>query len=367
MNYNYKRRIMEVCRKMREQHLDGLVIGPGSDMKYLFGYEHLQDDKIFLAVILQDGITFLICNRLHDVDRKGMHIGCILEYAYETDPFDLFYREIQERKVQWKSVAVAENMPTFFLLRMKEMWTDLKMIPVGKVMADLRNVKDENEREATKIACKKADQALEICMKQGSSWIGKTEQQLEARLLYEMGNLGLRHGAVSVCFGENAAIPHHHSDGTVITEGKPLLIDFGADYNFYNTDMTRMFFFGEPGEEYRRIYRLVLEAQEKGIREAVQGNTLQAVDQMVRAFFAECGVDQFYIHRTSHGVGLDCHDYPKIPVDGTTVIEEGMIFSVEPGLYFPGKFGVRIEDQILIHHGKTEVLHSFPKNLLFFK
>lgn len=361
--YDYQKRIEQVCSRMRAREIDALMVTPGSDMKYLMGYEHPQDDKLLLLVIFRERDSFLICNRLHDVDREQAPVGRILEYAYQVLPMELLRREVGKREMPWKRAAISEGLPALFALELKEVWPGLQMVPVEELTAELRAVKDEQELEATREACRRADQALEICMSLGAYWLGKTEQQLEARMMYEMGNLGLRHNAVSVCFGKNAASPHHHPDRTVICPGKPLLIDFGADFDFYNTDMTRMFFFGEPDDRYRRLYGIVLEAQERGIEASYPGNTLQAVDRTVRDFLTEQGYGEFYIHRTSHGVGLDCHDYPKIPVEGETVIEEGMIFSVEPGLYFPGEYGIRIEDQVMIRGGKREILHSFPKNL----
>lgn len=367
MVYQYKERIARVCREMEMRGIDGLLAAPGSDMKYLMGYAHPRDDKLLLMVILKNGKSFVIHNRLHDIDGENMPVDLMLEYAYQTSPLELLVEELNRQGIKLKTAAITDTLPAFFALSLKEWNPQLELVPAEELTAPLRSLKDEDEVEATRQACRRADQALEICMSLGTYWVGKTEQQLEARMMYEMGNLGLHHNAVSVCFGGNAAFPHHHPDETVITMGKPLLIDFGADYNFYNTDMTRMFFFGEPDDEYRKLYEMVLEAELWGIQAAVCGNTLQDLDRAVRDYLTGRGYGDYYIHRTSHGVGLDCHDYPKIPVSGETVIQDGMIFSVEPGVYFPGKYGIRIEDQILMRNGKAEILHSFPKNLISIK
>lgn len=366
MAYCYRERIAKVCREMEKRGIDGFLVSPGSDMKYLIGYEYPQDDKVLLLVLLKDGGTFVIYNKLHDIHPEKTPVDEMLKYAYDISPFDLLIEELKKRCVAWSTAAITKDVPAFFALELKETYPDLKVVSSEELTAPLRAVKDEDEMEATKEACRKANEALKICMSLGTQWVGKTERQLEARMMYEMGNLGLRNNAVSVCFGENAAIPHHHPDDTVITMGKPLLIDFGADFHFYNTDMTRMFFFGEPDEEYKKLYYMVLEAEKRGIEQAVCGFTLQRLDQVVRDYLTSQGYGEAYIHRTSHGVGIDCHDYPKIPVSGETVIEDGMIFSVEPGVYFPGKYGIRIEDQILMRNGKAEVLHSFPKELIAF-
>ena len=363
MNYPYKERIERVCQEMRRRGVDLFLAAPCSDMKYLIGYEHPQDDKLLLLAVLPDGGSFVIHNRLHDIDPAATPVDKMLSYAYNVRPEDLLAQELAARQVRPKTVAINGSMPAFCALELKERFPGVRFLPTEDLTARLRSIKDEAELEATRQACAKAQEALRICMDKGTYWVGKTERQLEAAMMFEMGNLGLRHNAVSVCFGENAVSTHHHPDETVITMGAPLLIDFGADYHFMNTDMTRMFYFGTPDDEYRRLYHMVLEAELRGIEAAKCGNTLQALDRVVRDYLTEQGYGEYYIHRTSHGVGLDCHDYPKFPVDGETVIEDGMVFSIEPGVYLPGKYGIRIEDQIAMHNGKAEILHTFSKEL----
>lgn len=363
MDYVYSSRIRRVCFEMKLRGIDVLLLTPCSDMKYLIGYEHPQDDKLLFLVVLGDGGSFVIHNRLHDIDPERTPVERVISYAYKEDPVQMLCAELKRRGIRVRTAAMNRTMPVFPALRLKENWPEAALTDAEELTAPLRAIKDEDEMEAAREACRRAEEALRICMEKGAYWVGKTEQQLEAGLLYEMGNLGLRRNAASVCFGENAAFPHHHPDSTVITYGKPLLIDFGAEYGFLNTDMTRMFFFGEPDAEYQKLYQVVREAERRGIEAAVCGNTLQELDRAVREYLEQEGYGRYYIHRTSHGVGLDCHDYPKIPVDGETTIQDGMMFSVEPGVYFPGKYGIRIEDQILMKDGRAEVLHSFTKDL----
>lgn len=364
MQYNYKEKIQNVVKEMGKKNVDLFLAAPGSDMKYLIGYEHPQDDKALLLAIFRDGTSFVIHNRLHDIVPERAPVDKMLVYAYEMQPMELFCREMDSSGIMVGRIAISGNMPAFFALELKNLYPHAEFIQTEELTGPLRAVKGGPEMEATREACRRADQALKICMDLGTEWVGKTERQLEARMMYEMGNLGLRHNAVSVCFGANAASCHHHPDDTVITFGKPLLIDFGADYHFYNTDMTRMFFFGTADEEYRRLYEMVREAERLGIEAAVCGNSLQELDRIVREYLTQQGYGKYYIHRTSHGVGIDCHDFPKIPYNGETEIKEGMIFSIEPGVYFPGKYGIRIEDQIMMKNGRAQVLHSFTKDLI---
>lgn len=364
MRYPYEERMQRICAAMVERQVDVFLATPSSDLEYLIGYEHPQDDKILVLAIFQDGTSVVIHNRLHDILPDRTPVTKMISYAYDQTPEELLMAELDARKIHCRKAAIQSTMPVFFALALQKRWPQMTFLPTEELTAPLRAIKDASEMEATRLACRKAEEALKRCMDRGDYWIGKTEQQLEAAMMFEMGNLGLRHNAVSVCFGENAVSTHHHPDETVITWGKPLLIDFGADYLGYNTDMTRMFFFGKADEEYRRLYEMVWEAEQRGLEAAVCGNTLQALDRTVRDYLTEQGYGQYYIHRTSHGVGLDCHDYPKIPVNGETVIENGLIFSVEPGVYLPGKYGIRIEDQVMMCNGAAEVLHGFTKELI---
>lgn len=366
MLFDYQGRISMVQTRMRQKQVSLLLISPSSDLKYLTGYSYPADDKMMILAILPDSEPVLFASHLHDISQETMPIRDIVYYTYGQELADLLEEQLKKREISFGTVAIEDQMPSAFLLRLMDRLDYVRFVSANELIAPMREVKDTVEQDAVRTACKRAQEALKRCMSLGNNWLGKTEEQLEARMIYEMGRLGLKNNAVSVCFGANAAIPHHHPDQTLIEQGGALLIDFGATYEQYHTDMTRMFFFGEPDDEYRHMYQIVLTALEKGVEACQCGNTLQEVDRVTRAHIADCGYGSYYIHRTSHGVGIDCHDYPKIPVDGRTEITDGMVFSVEPGIYLPGHMGIRIEEQIVMVGGKREILHSFNRNLIQF-
>ncbi len=195
--------------------------------------------------------------------------------------------------------------------------------------------------------------------------VGMTEQQVRDTLLREMAAGGGGGDAFQpiVLTGAKSAMPHGEPDDTPIHDGELLLFDFGTKINGYPSDITRTFAVGEIDPELKKIYGIVLAANEAGIRAVRPGVTAQEVDRAARGVIREAGYGEYFIHRTGHGLGLDIHEAPFILEGNTQVLEPGMVFTIEPGIYLPGKGGVRIEDNIVITETGAEVLTSYPKTL----
>lgn len=140
-------------------------------------------------------------------------------------------------------------------------------------------------------------------------------------------------------------------------------MDFGGTYRDYYTDMTRTFWFGEMDDGFRRVYDVVLAANAAAHEAAVLGNAMQEIDRAARRVITEAGYGEYFVHRTGHGVGIDVHESPNAAEGETAELRPGMAFSIEPGIYLPGRFGVRIEDLVLMTETGPEVLHKFPKEL----
>ena len=166
-----------------------------------------------------------------------------------------------------------------------------------------------------------------------------------------------------ICYGENSAIPHHDSGTDMPKDNVAILIDMGGRTNGYCSDMTRSFFYGDAPEEYLKIYELVRQANLAGIAAVKPGVKIKDVDNATRSVIADAGYGEFFTHRTGHGIGIEVHEYPDVNSINEMVIEEGMTFSVEPGIYLPNKYGVRIEDIVLVTKDGCEVLNSYPKTL----
>lgn len=364
MRETYVRRMNKVYVEMEKQGVSCMLVTPGPNMKYLTGYSLGADERLLTVVLAPGHEPFLIANRLYEQSLAEVPYRDIVYWADTENPFQILKREIEDRGISLELAAIDETLSAGLLIPFMQMFPESSMTLAADILEKLRLYKDSHEMECMRTACKKASEALRITMEKGRLWIGRTENELADALCREMVRQGLSYGSASVCCQENAAEPHHLHDETVIRDNTCVMIDFGSVYKNYNTDMTRTFYFGEPDQEFLKVYDIVNEAREAGIAAAKAGNTLGAVDDAARGVINSYGYGQYFTHRTGHGIGMKNHEGPSVQAGEATVIACGMAFSVEPGIYIPGKFGVRIEDQILIdEYGNTVKLHDYPTEL----
>ena len=368
MREAYLQRMNNVYMKMEEQGVTCMLITPSPDMIYLTGYSLWADERLLTVVLAPGHDPFLVANRLYEQSLAGVPYRDIIYWTDTENPYQILKREIERRGISTKLTAIDETLAAGLLIPIMQMFPESRMTLAREILEKLRLYKDSYEMECMRTACKKASEALRITMEKGRFWIGHTENELADALCSEMVKQGLAYGSASVCCQENAAEPHHLHDETVIRDHTCVMIDFGSAYQNYNTDMTRTFYFGEPDQEFLKVYHIVNEARKAGIAAARTGNPLGAVDDAARGVIHSYGYGQYFTHRTGHGIGIKNHEGPSAQAGETTLIAPGMAFSVEPGIYIPGRFGVRIEDQILIdENGSTTKLHDYPTELMVFR
>jgi Xaa-Pro aminopeptidase len=291
----------------------------------------------------------------------------VKEFVYWSDgedPFLALQEALQLRDIRPRKIALDAAMPVRFSLPIARLFPDAELINGSSLVQELRIYKDRQELDFLIEASRRAEQALQAVTAKGAGWIGKKETEFQAELAYQLTAREVKGGGGLVAVGANAAVPHHYSGSTGIENNKCLLIDFGGTYQNYSADMTRTYYFGKPDQEFREVYAIVLEANRKGEEAAKSGNQLQDVDRAARSVIEKYGYGEYFIHRTGHGIGIDGHEGPSAGEGETTEIRPGMVFSVEPGIYLPGKFGVRIEDLVAIElDGSTKVLNHLSKEL----
>ena len=192
---------------------------------------------------------------------------------------------------------------------------------------------------------------------------GITEARIAWELELEMRRLGAAGPAFDIIVGAgpNGALPHHRADDSILRQGDPVVIDMGANYEGYHSDLTRTFYVGNPDDEFLSIYSIVLQAQETAIREVRPGMTGEDVDKIARTVIEEAGYGEEFGHGLGHGVGLAVHERPIVVPTSEDVIENGMIFTIEPGIYISGWGGVRIEDIVVMEDGRARILTGSPK------
>lgn len=241
----------------------------------------------------------------------------------------------------------------------------VRLVPTTGLVERLRMVKDEHEVSLLRAACAAADAALAALIEEGSLRPGRTERQVGRRL----ESLMLDHGADGISFetivaaGANSAVPHHRPTDDVLTSGDFVKLDFGAEIGGYHSDMTRTVVLGEPADWQRDVYELVARSQAAGRAALIPGAEVASVDAAARRVIDDAGYGELFLHGLGHGVGLEIHEAPGIGKLGTGTLLCGAAVTVEPGVYFSGRGGVRIEDTLVVREQGPELLTLTTKDL----
>ncbi|MCX7845037.1 MAG: Xaa-Pro peptidase family protein, partial [Dictyoglomaceae bacterium] len=281
----------------------------------------------------------------------------------EKTYFDIIKEKKEKRN--WKRIGFEGNYISYNdWLRWKDIFNDCDFVSLNGWVEDLRMIKDEIEIENIKKALDIAERALEKTLELVKPKI--KEKDIAIELEYQMVKLGAEKPAFDtiVASGWRSALPHGRASNKEILPQEFIVIDFGAFYNGYNSDITRTIFLGNPSEEELLIYNTVFEAQSKAeelIKEGING---EFVDKSARDIIHENGFGEYFGHGLGHGLGLEVHEKPRLAPKVEGMLKENMVITIEPGIYIPKKFGVRIEDIVVVRKDMGEILNSFPKELI---
>jgi len=358
----YVKRIERVRELMRERNIECLFVAPPSNIFYLTGIKTTLDERLQLAVLPREGPLFLVLPEMHKEAASGLGEGfCLLTWTDHQDPMELVHEACGTIK---GCAAVDPKLWAGHLLRLMGTLKDCTFVDAGELLGKARSIKDEEELRRLKKAGELADEVMGEVLKEIS--VGMTERELAdfiERRIKEKGAEDVSFKPI-VASGPNSSMPHHIPGDRKIEKGDFVVLDFGAVLEGYCSDITRTVFVSRAGSEEKEIYRVVMEANEAGYRAAVCGALCGDVDRAAREVIDRAGYGRFFIHRTGHGIGLECHEEPYI-VEGSRIpLEKGMAFSVEPGIYIPQKFGVRIEDIVAVTDRGPIRLNSFPRELV---
>ncbi len=235
------------------------------------------------------------------------------------------------------------------------------------IIKEMRAVKTQVEIENTIKACEIAQKALDKGLEQVR--LGMTELELKdiiENYILELGGEGPSFETI-VAFSKNGAVPHHKTGETRLEEDMPILIDMGARYNGYCSDITRTVFFGNPNKEFINCYDAVLKANELAEESITVGTITDVADGFARNYLKEKGLDKYFTHSLGHGIGLEIHEYPTLSFKRKDKLKENMLFTIEPGVYLDGKFGIRIEDTVLLTKDGIKRLFTDSKELKIIK
>jgi Xaa-Pro aminopeptidase len=359
---NYQERLDRVRAQMARQRVDYLLVGPSTDLVYLTGYHTSQSERLTLFVLPREGDPRLVMPAF-EVARVE-HLESAVQPASWTEtesPVELLASLLRERG-RGATIAIGGQLHAAFLLRIQKALPDARFMEGAYVMDPVRVRKDEYEIEQLRAAASAADEVyLELLQ---TPLLGRSEQEIAhdiERLLVEKGHDSVTFVLVAV--GANAASPHHHVGERQVEEGDAIVLDFGGSINGYHSDLTRTLHVGTPTDEFRAVYDTVRLANQAAFEAVRPGLTTGEVDKVARDRITGAGFGPYFIHRTGHGIGLDVHEPPYLVEGDQMVLEEGMTFSIEPGIYLRDKFGVRIEDIVVVTAIGAERLNQSPHGL----
>lgn len=345
--FDYKARARQAQSVMQQHGIDLLLVGPGSNLYYLTGIRAMASERLYMFMLPATGEPRLV---LPDLEK--------LAASEHSDYFELIswtdnegYGKSLKRSLSGSAnkIAVDNYLYSQFLIDVQQVLPSSELVKGNEVMRPLRSRKSLDEVALMKQAAKNADAALDE-LKQ-LQWSGKKEIEIQKYAEEFLTAKGQSH--IEFCIvgsGENGAKPHHHSGEKIIQPGDVVVFDYGGPYKGYHSDMTRTILVdgGKPDPDYEQVHNIVNEARKAAHAAVKPGVTAESVDRAARQVITDAGYGEYFVHRTGHGIGIDIHEDPYIREGNPEVLEEGMAFSIEPGVYLPGRFGVRIEDIAIV-------------------
>ncbi|NLN05108.1 MAG: aminopeptidase P family protein [Clostridiaceae bacterium] len=354
-----KTRIELFREKLREKEVDSALVTSWQNVFYLSGFTGFGDAFLFITQQAQYILTdsrYLVQAKEEcpDFDIKNIPVSDYGKIA----------GFIQEQNVKY--IGFEDNHISFLTYKkVTELCTNCSFAAIGGIIEDIRCIKSADEIEIVRKACDIVVETFNDVL--GFIKEGVSEKEVAAEIEYGIRKRGADKTSFDtiVASGYRGALPHGTASDKVIKKGEAITMDFGAFYNGYCSDITRTVFLGEPDEKMREIYNVVLNANKKAIDSFETGMTGRDLDQIAREYISNAGYGDEFSHGLGHGVGVQVHEEPRITKYGDKELVEGMIFSIEPGIYVEGLGGVRIEDLATVVDGKLTVLtKNAPKEMI---
>ena len=333
--------------------VDALCLSVGSDLPYLTGYRAMPLERVTMLIIPRSGRPRLVVPGL-EAPRVTVPDDAfdVVGWAESDDPIALIDGYLADAQ----SVAIGDETWTRFVLELQDANPSRSFVGASGLMAELRMRKSPDEIVALRNVARTVDAVVDEIADVRFS--GRTEQSISRELIERTTTLG--HDTMDfwiVASGPNGASPHHEPGDRVIERGDAVVVDFGGRQDGYCSDTTRMFVVGEAPYGFDDAYEVLREAQASAADAVRPGVTAESIDAVARDIITEAGYGDLFIHRLGHGIGMDTHEHPYIIEGNDQVLEPGMAFSIEPGIYTPGEWGMRIEDIVAVTPDGVERLN----------
>jgi D-alanyl-D-alanine dipeptidase len=349
-------RISRAAAAAASAGLDGLLITPGPDLRYLTGYAPLSAAERLMVLVVRPGEEPVLVLPSFERGDAPAALRCV-EWSDGEDPYPAAAALVGSGRY-----AVSDAAWALHVFALADAAPQASFVSMTAGLPLLRAIKDADELDRMARAGAAVDATFAALL--DLPFAGRRELDVAA----DLTALLREHGHESVDFtivgsGPNGANPHHDASARVIGRGDMVVLDFGGFVDGYGSDVTRTVCVGEPTEEQRHVHDVVRAAQQTGVEAVRPGVACQDVDRAVREVIAAAGLGEYFTHRTGHGIGVETHEQPYIVEGATQPLEPGMCFSIEPGVYFPGRFGVRIEDIVAVTDTGARRLNESTREL----
>ncbi len=359
----YYRRIMEkikyIQKILREKNIDAAIITKPTNIYYLTGFSCDPHERLLALIIGKDKISLLVPAMEFESAKSSLRVKLDLISYLDTEDG---YANLFKLTGKLENVLLEKTHLTIDRLeRIQKIFEIKSFNECDNLIADMRKYKSSDEIEKLIEATRLSDIAIDIA--KNNLREGITELELKSIIEFEMKKLGVKSMSFDtiVLFGKNAANPHGESGTTKLKKGDYALFDLGVWYEGYASDETRTFEFGKVSDEAKTIYELVKKANMEAIKACKPGMKFSEIDKIARDIITEGGYGEYFTHRLGHGLGMEVHEFPDVSQSTDDILEENMVFTIEPGIYKPGVAGVRIEDDIVVTKDGCMVLTKYEK------
>jgi len=350
---------------MKMNSVDLIALGPGTHMNWLLGFNPFPDERPCMLLVGQEKEAFLMpsvnAEGVREQTKIPMHC-----WNDEIGPEQALKEALSDTDtIAAKHIAIDEAMRSHFALLLLESLSNPTYEFTASTVGTLRMRKDQDEFVNLKENALIDDRAMQAgfaAIKEGVSEL-EIGEVINKHFISE----GAKPQFCIVGSGPNGAFPHHHTGNRKVKKGDAVLIDIGGRKGTFPSDMTRMSVLGHPPEGYLEIHAIVERAVRAALSAARPGVMAKDVDAAARNVITEAGYGEFFVHRTGHGLGIDIHEPPYITATSEVVLDEGMVFSIEPGIYLQGRFGVRLEEIVILRADGPEILSELTRKLNFIK
>lgn len=359
-------KINQISTYLSENNIDAAFITTPDNVFYVSGFRSNPHERLLGVVIFKDAEPLMICPKMEVPDAKEAGWSFDVVGHQDTDqPWQLLKEAIVAKGVTINQLAIEKSHMTVERLEaLQELFPQASFARLDDQLNSMRVVKDESELAILRQAAEYADYAIEVGVSEIAE--GKTELEILTAIELALKKKGIAHMSFDtmVLSGPKTASPHGKPGDRKIQKGDFVLFDLGVIYKGYCSDITRTVSFGEPSDAQKEVYETVRKAEQAAVDAVKPGVRAMDLDKIARDVITQAGYGEFFTHRLGHGLGISVHEFPSVTGNNEMALIEGMVFTIEPGIYDPSITGVRIEDDVVVTKDGVEVLTKYPKELV---